>query len=52
MNLRSQLPMKLQRQLKVRQISGVEHTVNVTLGLSVASAMAVLGTLLFAAIPH
>ena len=51
MNLRSQLPMKLQRELKVRYTSGAEHAVNVSLGLSVASGIAVLGTLLFTVIP-
>ena len=52
MNFRSQLPMTLQRELKLRRTSGAEHAVNVSLGLSVVSAIAVFGTLLFAVIPH
>jgi hypothetical protein len=52
MNIRSQLPMKLQRELKVERTCGVGHAVNVSLGLSFASVIAVLGTLAFTVVPH
>jgi hypothetical protein len=52
MDRRNQLPPELQRQLKIRRASGVEHTVTASLGLTFLMAAAVAAALVTAAIPH
>ena len=52
MTHRSRYSASLQRELKVREVSGVQKLVNVSLGVGAATALVVLGTLSFAIIPH
>ena len=52
MTHRFQYSANLQRELKVREVSGVQKLVNVSLGVGAATALVVLGTLSFAIIPH
>jgi len=42
----------LQRELKVRETSGVQKLVNLSLGIGAAGALVALATLSFAIIPH
>ena len=42
----------LQRELKVRETSGVQKIVNLSVGVATAAAVAVVGALSFAIIPH
>ena len=52
MDRRNQLPPELQRQLKIRRITGIQRAVNASLGMSFLMAAAVAATLVVAAIPH
>lgn len=42
----------LQRELKVRETSGAQKIVNVSVGVGAAGALLMLATLSFAIIPH
>jgi hypothetical protein len=52
MTHRSRYSATLQHELKVRELSGVQKVVNLSLGLATAAAVAVVGALSFAIIPH
>jgi len=49
---RSRYSANLQRELKVREVSGVQKVVNLSVGVGAAGALLMLATLSFAIIPH
>ena len=52
MNNRLQLPPVLQRELKFRRNSGIQHAINASLGVSLAIAVSAVAMLAVIAIPH
>jgi hypothetical protein len=52
MTHRSRYSASLQRELKVREVSGVQKVVNISVGVGAAGALIMLATLSFAIIPH
>lgn len=51
MNNSLHLPVALQRQLKVRRTSGVQHVINASLGLTIVAAVAAVIAFIVVTIP-